>query len=465
MSMSKREGETQSDLWIPTTELARSPGHPFYERLNKILGEADFDVFVEKLCAPFYAKRNGRPSIAPGVYVRMLMVGYFEGLRSEREIDWRCADSLSLRAFLGYGLSKKTPDHSTLCRIRQRLDLETHRALFTFVLKVLAEKGLLKGKTLGIDTSTLEANAAMKSIVRRDSGEGYDSFLESLAKESGIETPTRADLARLDKKRKKKASNDDWQNPNDPDAEITKLKDGRTHLAHKVEHAVDLDSGVVMAVTIQPGARGDTHTLPETLGVVIDNALAVLQDPRSAKHLPERPLAELVADRGYHSNETMTLTAATGWRSYISEPERGRRDWQDKESAKRATYANRRRIKGERGKALMRRRGELLERTFAHTLESGAMRRVFLRLRDNILKRYLVHVAAFNLSLVMRALLGVGTPRELRGRLQLALEAFTVVLERIVGEARRLLAELDRLIAPTGLLNRSASGGAFATGC
>jgi len=220
-----------------------------------------------------------------------------------------------------------------------------------------------------------------------------------------------------------------------------------------------------MAVTIQPGARGDTHTLPETLGVVIDNALAVLQDPRSAKHLPERPLAELVADRGYHSNETMTLTAATGWRSYISEPERGRRDWQDKESAKRATYANRRRIKGERGKALMRRRGELLERTFAHTLESGAMRRVFLRLRDNILKRYLVHVAAFNLSLVMRALLGVGTPRELRGRLQLALEAFTVVLERIVGEARRLLAELDRLIAPTGLLNRSASGGAFATGC
>ena len=465
MSMSKREGETQSDLWIPTTELARSPGHPFYERLNKILGEADFDVFVEKLCAPFYAKRNGRPSIAPGVYVRMLMVGYFEGLRSEREIDWRCADSLSLRAFLGYGLSKKTPDHSTLCRIRQRLDLETHRALFTFVLKVLAEKGLLKGKTLGIDTSTLEANAAMKSIVRRDSGEGYDSFLESLAKESGIETPTRADLARLDKKRKKKASNDDWQNPNDPDAEITKLKDGRTHLAHKVEHAVDLDSGVVMAVTIQPGARGDTHTLPETLGVVIDNALAVLQDPRSAKHLPERPLAELVADRGYHSNETMTLTAGTGWRSYISEPERGRRDWQDKESAKRATYANRRRIKGERGKALMRRRGELLERTFAHTLESGAMRRVFLRLRDNILKRYLVHVAAFNLSLVMRALLGVGTPRELRGRLQLALEAFTVVLERIVGEARRLLAELDRLIAPTGLLNRSASGGAFATGC
>jgi transposase len=465
MSMSKREGEKQSDLWIPTTELARSPGHPFYERLNKILAEAGFDALVEELCAPFYAKKNGRPSVAPGIYVRMLMVGYFEGLRSEREIDWRCADSLSLRAFLGYDLAKKTPDHSTLCRIRQRLDLETHREIFTFVLKVLAEKGLLKGKTLGIDTSTLEANAAMKSIVRRDGGESYDSFLESLAKESGIETPTRADLARLDKKRKKKASNDDWQNPNDPDAEITKLKDGRTHLAHKVEHAVDLDSGAVMAVTIQPGARGDTQTLPETLGVLIDNTVALLQDPRSAEHLPERALVELVTDRGYHSNETMTLTAATGWRSYISEPDRGRRDWEDKESARRATYANRRRIKGERGKALMRRRGELLERTFAHTLESGAMRRVFLRLRDNILKRYLVHVAAFNLSLVMRAILGVGTPRGLRGRLQLALEALTAALERILGDACRQLADLDRFSASTTRQPRSLPGGAFSTGC
>lgn len=465
MSMSKREGKTQSDLWIPTTELARSPGHPFYERLNKILAGAGFDAFVEKLCAPFYAQKNGRPSIAPGIYVRMLMVGYFEGLRSEREIDWRCADSLSLRAFLGYDLSKKTPDHSTLCRIRQRLDLETHREIFTFVLKVLAEKGLLKGKTLGIDTSTLEANAAMKSIVRRDGGESYDSFLESLAKESGIETPTRADLARLDKKRKKKASNDDWQNPNDPDAEITKLKDGRTHLAHKVEHAVDLDSGAVMAVTIQPGARGDTQTLPETMGVVMENTAALLADPRSAEHIPERPLAELVSDRGYHSNDTLVLTEATGWRSYISEPDRGRRDWQDKESAKRATYSNRRRIKSERGKALMRRRGELLERTFAHTLESGAMRRVHLRLRDNILKRYLVHVAAFNLSLVMRAILGVGTPRGLRGRLQLALDAFTAALARIVGDSYRLLDGLDGLTASNERSSRSAPNGAFATGC
>ncbi len=463
--MSKREGEKQTDLWIPTTELARSPGHPFFERLNKVLAAAGFDAFVEQLCAPFYATKNGRPSIAPGIYVRMLMVGYFEGLRSEREIDWRCADSLSLRAFLGYDLSHKTPDHSSLCRIRQRLDLETHQEVFTFVLKVLAEAGLLQGKTLGIDATTMEANAAMKSIVRRDSGESYDAFLESLAKESGIETPTRADLARIDKKRKNKASNDDWQNPNDPDAEITKLKDGRTHLAHKVEHAVDMDSGAVMAVTIQPGAKGDTQSLPETLDVAIENTLALLQDRRSARHLSERPLCELVTDKGYHSNDTMMLTAATGCRSYISEPDRGRRDWKDKEYAKQATYANRRRITGTRGKALMKRRGEILERTFAHTMESGAMRRAFLRLRDNILKRYLVHVAAFNLSLVMRAILGVGTPRGLRGRLQLALEALAAALGHLIDAIYRLLAGFSRLILRTMQYISAGPDRAFSTGC
>lgn len=465
MSMSKREGERQSDLWVPTTELARSPGHPFYERLNKVLGEAGFDAFVEQVCAPFYAKKNGRPSVAPGIYVRMLMVGYFEGLNSEREIDWRCADSLSLRTFLGYDLSQKTPDHSTLCRIRQRLDLETHREIFAFALKVLAEKGLLKGKTIGIDATTMEANAAMKSIVRRDTGEGYDSFLESLAKESGIETPTRADLTRIDKKRKNKASNDDWQNPHDPDAEITKMKDGRTHLAHKVEHAVDMDTGAVMAVTIQPGAKGDTKSLPETLSEAFENTARVLQDPSAAKNLSDRLLTEVVGDKGYHSNDTMVLTAATGVRSYISEPERGRRDWEDKQSAQHATYANRRRIKGERGKALMRRRGEFLERTFAHTLESGAMRRACLRLRNNILKRYLVHVAGFNLSLVMRAIFGVGTPRGLRGRLQAALEAFATALRRLLAAECRLLDALDRLLRPTWGQPSVTSDRAFATGC
>ena len=464
MSMSKREGEKQSDLWLPTTELARSPGHPFYERLNKVLAEAGFDAFVEEVCAPFYAQKNGRPSIAPGIYVRMLLVGYFEGLRSEREIDWRCADSLSLRAFLGYDLAQKTPDHSSLCRIRQRLDLETHQEVFTFVLKVLAEKGLLKGKTLGIDATTMEANAAMKSIVRRDTGESYDSFLESLAKASGIETPTRADLARLDRKRKKKASNDDWQSPSDPDAQITKMKDGRTHLAHKVEHAVDMDTGAVMAVTIRPGAEGDPQSLPETMKAAMDNTLALLADQDSAPALAE-PLAELVADKGYHSNDALTLTVGTGCRTYISEPDRGRRDWEGKEYAQRATYANRRRIKGNRGRALMKRRGEILERTFAHTLESGAMRRAYLRLRDNILKRYLVHVAAFNLSLVMRTIFGVGTPRGLRERLQLELSALAEAVRRLIDDTGWLLDSLRRLSPDPQRPLQGVPKRAFSTGC
>ena len=465
MSMKKRKGERQADLWVATTELARSPGHPFYERLNRVLGEAGFDAFVEQECARFYSESNGRPSIPPGVYFRMLLLGYFEGLESEREIDWRCADSLSLRTFLGYDLAQRTPDHSTLCRIRQRLDLETHNSIFTFVLKVLAEKGLLKGKTIGIDATTMEANAAMKSIARRDNGKSYEEYLVSLAKESGIETPTRADLARIDRKRKKKASNDDWQNPHDPDAEITKMKDGRTHLAHKAEHAVDMDSGAVLAVTVQPGARGDTQSLPETMTAALENAQELLADARSAPHVADQPLAELVADKGYHSNDTMALTAATECRTYVSEPARGRRDWHDQEEARDATHANRRRIKGRRGRALMRRRGEILERTFAHTLETGGMRRVFLRGRENILKRYLVHVAGFNLSLVMRAIFGVGTPRELRGVARDLISALVALLRALLDLGSRSARPLLHPVTANGMDRRPSRMVAFSTGC
>jgi transposase len=423
MSMRKRANEKQPDLWIPTSELAKSPGHPFYVRLNKILSESKFDGFVEERCARFYAEGKGRPSIPPGTYMRMLLVGFFEGLDSERGIAWRCADSMSLRTFLGYDLSESTPDHSSLSRIRQRLDVEVHQEVFTFVLKVLAEQGLLRGRTIGIDATTLEANAAMRSIVRRDDGTSYADFLVSLAKQSGIETPTRTHLARIDKKRPKKGSNDDWTNPHDPDAKITKMKDGRTHLAHKAEHAIDLDSGAVMAVTVQDATLGDCTTMRETMGATASNVIAVNRDPECAKELDPRALTEWVADKGYHSNDTMEMVAALALKSYVSEPERGQRRWNGRALVRDATYANRRRLKTKRGRALMRKRGELLERGFAHCLETGGMRRVHLRGRLNILKRYLVHVAAFNLSLVMRKIFGVGTPRGLQGRLA-ALAAF-----------------------------------------
>jgi transposase len=416
MSMRRRPKEKQDDLWIATTDLARTPGHAFYDRLNTVLAEAKFDDTVEKLCRPFYVEGKGRPSIPPSVYMRMLLVGFFEGLDSERGIAWRCADSLSLRQFLGFGLSEQTPDHSSLSRIRQRLSVEVHKDVFTLVLKVLAEKGLLRGRTIGIDATTLEANAALRSIVRRDDGTSYPDFLTSLAKESGIETPTRADLAKLDRERKKKGSNDDWTNPNDPDAKITKMKDGRTHLAHKAEHAVDMDSGAVLAVTVQDATHGDPTTMKQTIVATVENVIAVAKDARCEDKISPKALSEWVADKGYHSNATMEMVADCGLRSYVSEPQRGTRCWSDRELAREGTYSNRRRLKTKRGRRLMKRRGELLERTFAHCLETGGMRRVHLRGRENILKRYLVHVAAFNVSLVMRKMLGVGTPRGLADR-------------------------------------------------
>ncbi|MCY4158405.1 MAG: transposase [Bacteroidetes bacterium] len=242
MALGKRKDGTQGELFIYWQEL-QSSSNAFYEALDSVLCAHEFDLFVEEACQEFYAERVGRPGLAPGGYFRMLMIGYLEGLGSERAIAWRCSDSISLRTFLGYTVTEPAPDHSTLSKTRKRLSVEVHMKVFVWVLSRLKEAGLLRGKTLGIDSTTLEANAAMRSIVRRDTGQAYAAFLESLAKESGIETPTREDLAKLDKTRPNKGSNKDWVHPKDPEARIGKMKDGRTHLAHKCEHAVDLDSG------------------------------------------------------------------------------------------------------------------------------------------------------------------------------------------------------------------------------
>jgi transposase len=252
-------------MWVAAQDLPRSAAHPFYRRLNRVLDEAQFDAFVEGACVTFYAPVMGRPSLAPGRYFRLLLLGYFEGLDSERAMAWRAADSLSIRSFLGLELDEPSPDHSTISRTRRLIDVETHRAVFTWILQRLADGGLVKGQTIGIDATTLEANAALRSIVRRDTGEGYQEFLTQLARASGIETPTREDLARLDRQRPKKGSNAEWTHPHDPDAKITKMKDGRTHLAHKAEHAVDLETGAVVAVTVQGADEGDPTTSVETL--------------------------------------------------------------------------------------------------------------------------------------------------------------------------------------------------------
>lgn len=409
MAMGRRPREQQQELWIESSELPRGPGHPFYRRLNEVLGEHGFDAFVEKLCQPFYAEVMGRPSLAPGIYFRLMLVGYFEGLDSERGIAWRAADSIGLREFLGLGLTQDPPDHTTISRTRRLIDVETHEKVFAWVVQVLAQAGLVKGKTVGIDATTLEANAAMRSIRRRDTGESYDEFLQGLAKASGIETPTREDLAKLDKKRKKKGANKDWFHPQDPDAEITKMKDGRTHLAHKVEHAVDMDSGALLAVTVHGGAAGDTQTIAQTEAAAKAVLDEVIEDEAA------KTMAEVVADKGYHSNDVLTTHRREGTRTYISEPNRGRRRWVGKPEEKAATYANRRRIRGSRGKGLLRARGEKIERTFAHCYETGGMRRLHLRGDDNARKRLLIHDAGYNLSLLMRKLYSVGTPRALQG--------------------------------------------------
>jgi transposase len=444
MSMGKRQGERQDELWIPAARMPQSPGHPFYQRLNQLLARHGFDRFVEGLCEKFYDPSLGRPSVPPGVYFRMLMVGYFEGIDSERGIAWRCADSRTLSEFLGYGPTESTPDHSSLSIIRQRIDVETHEAVFTWVLKVVAGEGQLKGKTIGVDATTLEANAAMRSIVRKDSGEGYREFLTQLARASGIETPTQADLAKLDKKRKDKASNDDWESPHDPDARIARMKDGRTHLAHKAEHAVDMDSQAIVAVTLQPADRGDTASLGETVEATVANLLEVQVDPATQGQVHEVVMEEVAADKGYHSNGTMAELSAMAIRSYVSEPQRGGRRWEDRADARRAVYGNRRRIGGRRGQSLMRKRGEVLERSFAHCYETGGMRRTHLRGRANILKRLLIHVCGFNLGLVMRTAFGVGKPRQLQDGLAAAVLGLFAGILAVLRSLRRLWDRLDR---------------------
>ena len=433
--MGKRKSQ-QAPIWIPTTELPVSPGHPFYVRLNAILDEAGFDRFAEEQCQAFYAPVMGRPGLPPGRYFRLLLLGYFEGLDSERGIAWRAADSLAIRTFVGLGLDAAAPDHSTISRTRRLIDVETHRAVFTWVQERLAAAGLLKGRTVAIDATTLEANAAMRSIVRRDTGESYQEFLTRLAVESGIKTPTREALARLDRRRKKRTSNKDWENPSDPDAKITKMKDGRTHLAHKAEHAVDLDSGALVAVTLHGAEVGDTTSLVET-------AIAAAEQIEAAHPASATPaaLTEIVADKGYHSNQTMIDLEAVAVRSYIAEPERGRRHWTQTSDAQAPVYGNRRRVRGARGKRLLRCRGEYVERSFAHVYDTGGLRRTHLRGHQNILKRLLVHAGAFNLGLLMRQACGRGTPRGLQGR-RFGVDALDIAcglfIERVWTAATRL---------------------------
>lgn len=447
MAMGRPKNDVQGELWVATKDLVATPGHPFYVKLNALLEKHGFDKTAEDACRPYYAEKIGRPSLPPGVYFRMLMIGYFEGLDSERGICWKVADSRSLGAFLGYKPTEETPTHVTLGNTRKRLPVEVHQSVFTSVLAMLAKEGLLKGKTLGVDATTLEANAALRSIVRKDTGDDYQEYLKKLAVASGIETPTKEELIRFDRSRKgKKMSNEDWKHPHDPDARIGMTKQGACDMIHKCETATDLDSGAVLCVTLAHADRGDTTTVESTLAAATANLDAVGEDDIDAfLALAVLPASEVVADKGYHSNDCLKHLDSELVRTYISEPERGRRKWTAKELERDLVYANRRRIRGKRGKRLFRLRAELCERGFAHLFTTGGMRRTYLRGHENILKRLLIHTCGFNLGLVMRKLFGKGTPKGLY-------DLFTEYMNRFPA----YIAYLFRIIAPAAVFARFA---------
>jgi transposase len=428
----RKRRERQEGLWYET-ELPTAPGHPFYKRLNEVLDKAGFDGFCEARCAEFYHEKLGRPSLVPGVYFRVMMIGFFEGLDSERGIAWRLADSLTLRQFLGIGLDEKTPDHVTISRTRRLVDAETHQRIFTWVLERMAQSGLIRGKTIGVDSTTLEANAAMKSIVRRDTGESYSAYLKRLAEAEGMDAKGAAGLVRMDRRRRKKTSNEDWESPSDGEAEITKLKDGRTALAYKAENAVDMETGAIVAVTTHGGATADTATVQET---VIEAGIAVAEligekTPEGNCEVNPFGVEEVVADKGYHSNDVAVGLKEISVRSYVAEPDRGTRSWAGKEAARSAVYANRRRIQGERGKRLQRQRGERIERNFAHQFDTGGLVRLYVRGLTNVHKKFLIQAAACNLALLMRSMYGAGKPRAAYDR---AVEVIFVIMALITAD-------------------------------
>jgi transposase len=451
-------------MWIAQSDIQRGAGHRFYDKLNELLREAGFDRKVEQLCAPYFDADHtpGRRSIAPGVYFRMHLIGYFEGIESERGIEWRCADSLSLRDFLGLELTERVPDHSTLSRMRMRLPLEVHQEAFVLILGIVERKGLLRGRVSGVDSTFLRADASMKTIVRRDTKESYPQFVQRLAEESGMENPTEEEARRFDRSRAgKRSSNEEWESRTDSDARIAKLKDGRTRLAYKSEHVVDLETGALVGVSVHPADCADTETLPETLAVAEENLRSARNaggekngdDDPEGDVTPEGASAgeetdgerAVVADKGYNKAVLLRELREKGYRTYIPERrQKGKRHWTDKggRDTALAFYGNRARVKRNKGKGFQRKRGELLERTFAHICETGGARRTRLRGRENVNKRYLLQAAAANLGLVMRSLFGRGTPRGLAE----ALSVSTQVVASLTAPRPALVAALLRAL-------------------
>jgi transposase len=474
MGMSKRPESRQQEFWVATESLAGAPRHVFYDKLNGLLAQAGFDRFVESLCEPFY-REGGRPSIAPGVYFRMLLIGYFEDIASQRGIAWRCSDSLSLRKFLGVRLTDETPDHSSLTKIGQRLPATVSEQVFEFVLRIAAAKKLLRGETVGVDSTTLEANAALRTIVRKDNGDDWKTYLKKLAAAEGVVIENDADLRRFDQQRRKdgtkKVSNDEWQSPSDPDARIGKMKDGRTHLNYKAEHVVDLDSEIIIQADVHPGDAADTQTVVGNLveaQVKLDHCFEQVEPGDETCGV----IQEIAADKGYHSNEVLLCCRELEIRSYIPERKGDARCWSDKDAAMKAAFhGNRQRVQRSKGKTLQKRRSEVVERGFAHVCETGGARRTWLRGLEKVRTRHLLRVAAHNPGIVMRALFGFSKPRAFSACFGvLILDDLATVIRAAVSELMNTFQSSTHHSNTTSLINARHHSPinqqhAFSTGC
>jgi transposase len=407
----RKDRDQQSTFWIPTSAIPSTPANTFYQQLDRALTKSGFGDAVRALCAPFYTNdvsRGGRPGIDPEVYLKMLMIGFFENLPGERAIAARCADSLSIREFLHYELHERTPDHSSLTVIRQRLSAEVYEQVFGLILKALKQHKLLKGKRLGIDASVLEANASLRSLEHRLTGDAYTDYVGKLAEAAGVDTSDAAAVRRFDKKRPgRKTSNAEWQNPHDPDAKVGRTKRGATRMIYKPEHVVDLETGAIVDADVRPGDEHDTADLAARVVEAEARMNRALGEPENTQ------CAETVtADMGYFKVDEITQLQDLEFETVISDPISNRRTDKLTEAERCALDAARRAVTSPSGKALLRLRGELVERTFEHVLDCGGARQTTLRGRDNIRKRYLIQAGCANLSLLMRQLTGFGTPKQ-----------------------------------------------------
>ena len=397
------------ELFIASSELVRPATTPFYAKLEETLHSFDFAGKARALCAPAYSDSGrGRPGIDPVVYFKMLRVGFFEDLASERGMAERCSDAIALRAFLGYDLTQTTPDHSSLSIIRQRLGQEIYDQVFILILSALDQHGLLKGKNVGIDASVIEANAALKTLINRNTNEAYWEYVQRLAKEHGIDPQNPEAVRQFDRKRPKTMSNEEWVNPHDPDAKIGPTKAGATDMIYKPEHTVDLDTGAIVQAEVRSGHEADA----KDLSLHVLQAQANINEAQAAA-VDDLTIQSAAADKAYHAVPEMKALQYEGIRTVISDPVKHRKLEQLDPEEMQVVRQAKRSARSKSGKALLRRRGMHLERSFAHVLDAGGARRTTLRGLGNLNKRFKMSAAIYNLSQLMRKLFGVGTPKQL----------------------------------------------------